>query len=273
MKTIDPPIEPNDVKVMITTTCRACGGEPPPITEETGGCSHCGSSGRTITFLPLARLRDLFAEFEEPHPEEPGSEPEPIELDDRALVCWPGVFHEPIPGNERKADHFEVVAGIGRLKVSFDFRFGGFDADGSYALIWCHRGPWRGPRMKWAGNQLAYLNLISRDGEVRLQQRVSVAPESTSNRKSRVSRELQVGHWYHLQYIYDGSARVASTVLTLDQGPIAAIREQGDDIRSSLTNSRSGCSLVIGHSADEAGPEQPSYGWAWANLVLHGYTE
>ncbi len=263
MKTIDG----NDVRVTISITCPNCNGDPPPFQGEAGGCGTCQQNGRAQTALSLDRVRDLLAELETPGSEEPGADPEPIPFDETAIVCWPGVFHEASPGNERKADHFEVDSGIRRLEIELDVRFGGFAADGSHALIWCHRGPWKGPGMKWKGNQLAYLNLIHRGGGVSLQQRVSVDPEATSNRKAKVPQTLKTGLWYHVRYVYNGMDRFASTTLTLDESPIAAIKEQDDHFRT-LT-AAAGCSLVIGHGPDEAGPEQPSYGWSWANLVLH----
>lgn len=261
-----------DCRIPVSRLCPVCGGSPPPIAGETGGCPRCASMGRIWEYVSIPELATLLRDPPAPPPPPPpppdDGPPAAIVCREADLLCKSGVFHRPREGHERRVFRVPRTAPLSGFVLEMDVKFGGWvDVSKNHAIAWVHGGPWQGP---WNGRVWGYLNLFSPPaaGAGAVHQRVHVRRQAeASNVRRPLAAAVEVGRWYHLLYTYDAGSRSASTVITDSAGGRVAALTVEDDTFVELVPEGE-IDVVVGHGPDEAGPEVPTYGWEYANLRI-----
>ncbi len=211
---------------------------------------------------PFARVRDLETGevlFIPPS----GRSFDEFSCPDTALYQFGGVFHAPTPGNERAEYAIPIDGGrtFSKLTIDLEFTHGGWNtvSDGNHAVVWLYRAD------RWRSNTFAYVNLFGPQKNIaKMITNVDISPAVDAVQKGAVFAE---GTTYRLHYEYDTGADRVEALFTTTAGE-EVVRLVGVPTVNHIVTQDPGFSVVFGHTADEAGPEVPTYGWQYANLCI-----
>ncbi|REJ73201.1 MAG: hypothetical protein DWQ36_12415 [Acidobacteria bacterium] len=174
-------------------------------------------------------------------------------------VCFDLPTFVPSPGNDIFVTDLEGLdpsAIYDRVRVSFDFLHGGWHpvSDGLHGLFWLYRnGTWRGNTFGYVNFRGPNRNLVSQLSNVGL--------PAGETRRSTQSIVLQPGQLYHVEYEYNGPARVMRTVVTDAVGNVLA-----DMTETTPTNRvpvQDGFTIQIALHREFI--EVPTFGWVYSN--------
>jgi hypothetical protein len=178
-----------------------------------------------------------------------------------------GVFHSPTPENFKKRFNLPVTAGqeFTRICIALDVTIGSWylndegKIDGNHSIFWLHRDK------RWAGNLLGYVNIFGPEKNfLKMSTNIDLPKgKMHANKKNAVFQENQT---YHFEYIYDTQEGIYKTVVQHKRKIFVQV--QDSTTVEKIISKEPGFFLVFGHSDDEAGPEVPTIGWKYANLVV-----
>ena len=150
--------------------------------------------------------------------------------------------------------------GLKKMVVEFDVVPGPWhpqSPNGNHALIWVYRGRFR-------SNTIANVNAFGPGKDfVKMNQNVDLPARQVTNAKAPLA--LQRDATYHVRYVYDAAARLATTVVSRDGAAVATMHMQGT-ARNRTLDVAAGLVAEFGHYSGQHGPEVPSWGWRYLNL-------
>lgn len=179
-------------------------------------------------------------------------------------------FHTATPAKPTEVFNVPVPSGkpFRQLQVAFDYYHAGWshDPDKNHNLFWVHRGVWLNAR--WADNIYAFVNAFGPGtGLVKMLTNVDAGK---ARQVWSGAYQLQAGHTYRVEYLYDTETRVVRLKLTNQATGELVVDILGDTYGKPIVADASGTFFVYFGHQDDTGiaPERPSYGSTWSALEV-----
>lgn len=181
---------------------------------------------------------------------------------DGLVLDVPGLVHQPEPGNERKRFDLPIPSGRAYQRVEVELVLGvgqwSETAEDNHNVFWLQRSE------RWRGNVFGYLNVF---GPPRNAVRVVTTVGHDAGDRDGVERraKLAFGASYHVRYVFDAAQGRTETVLA-EIGGDEVVRIVGEAPVDEIRSEAPGFFLALGHGAQEAGREVPTYGWTYSDV-------
>jgi hypothetical protein len=213
---------------------------------------HDLNGGEVLFVSPSGSGRSSLLPPSDGPPVEPGA----------TVLEKPGVFHTPTQGNESKRFNLAFPGNpvFSKIILDMDFRHGGWHArsDENHAIFWLNRGT------KWRNNLFGYFNTFGPgENKVKLSTNVNL---NGGIRAKTVGATLQPGNVYHVHFEYDTNTNVYFAEISQNGQSVVRVTDQ--PTANNINTVEQNWFVDFGHERGAAGPEVPTYGWDYMNLLV-----
>ena len=192
----------------------------------------------------------------------PPSDGPPVEPGATVLEV-PGVFHVPVPGAESKRFNMEFPGNptFSRIILDMDFVHGGWHArsNDNHGIFWLNRGS------KWKNNLFGYLNVFGpEENKLKLSSNANLGAGNV--RAKTVGAALQPGTTYHVHFEYNTNTDTYFAEISENGQLVVSVSDR--TTVNKINTVEENWFVDFGHERGAVGPEVPTYGWQYMNLLV-----